>query len=162
MSEFCSFVFSWQCFFIFYFNCLMITVQRKCCPVCTRKYCSSCGKNRPIQLFPEGTYLRGLFIYLFIFFIVVYITCKILIFCFLFQDVNLWKLMGDFNLHGITAPGKFLTTIQKGLWIQHQFFLLASFKVWFGNNKWGWEKMEGWKIQYTCSEGSFLTFQLMD
>lgn len=22
------------------------------------------------------------------------------------QDVNLWKLMGDFNLHGITAPGK--------------------------------------------------------
>lgn len=23
----------------------------------------------------------------------------------LFQEVNLWKLMGDFNLHGITAPG---------------------------------------------------------
>lgn len=22
------------------------------------------------------------------------------------QDVNLWKLMGDFNLHGITAPGE--------------------------------------------------------
>lgn len=21
------------------------------------------------------------------------------------QEVNLWKLMGDFNLHGITAPG---------------------------------------------------------
>jgi hypothetical protein len=22
------------------------------------------------------------------------------------QDVNLWKLMGDFNLHGITVPGE--------------------------------------------------------
>lgn len=22
------------------------------------------------------------------------------------QEVNLWKLMGDFNLHGITAPGR--------------------------------------------------------
>lgn len=22
------------------------------------------------------------------------------------QEINLWKLMGDFNLHGITAPGK--------------------------------------------------------
>lgn len=35
------------------------------------------------------------------------------------QEVNLWKLMGDFNLHGITAPGRlsscyvraFLTTV---------------------------------------------------
>lgn len=32
----------------------------------------------------------------------------------MFQDVNLWKLMGDFNLHGITAPGRTIIHCIKG------------------------------------------------
>jgi hypothetical protein len=27
------------------------------------------------------------------------------------QEVNLWKLMGDFNLHGLTSPGKFSSSL---------------------------------------------------
>lgn len=30
----------------------------------------------------------------------------------LFQGINLWKLMGEFNLHGITAPGRVLNELK--------------------------------------------------
>jgi hypothetical protein len=37
------------------------------------------------------------------------------------KDVNLWKLMGDFNLHGLTAPG-LLCTIDT---------LISQFFIWY-------------------------------
>lgn len=87
----------------------LMTVQRKCFTICSRAYRSSCRKNRQIQLFPWGsnTKLHNWLLY----------TTMYMLYCilrvnnwlhvlFTVQEVNLWKLMGDFSLHGITAPGK--------------------------------------------------------
>ena len=41
------------------------------------------------------------------------------------QEANLWKLMGDFNLHGITIPGKVIF----GLLHSNKLFITPIFGV---------------------------------
>jgi hypothetical protein len=91
--------------FLTYFYALNV-VQRKCFSIRATEHCPSCGENRPDELFPTGLYMSNFFEcfnVVFDFFVSLKSEC---FFVFLFQEVNLWKLMGEFSLHGITAPGR--------------------------------------------------------
>lgn len=84
-------------------------VQRKCCSICSGEHCPSCIKNRSNEFFPTGMYK----LYFFHVINSTYPVVKLwMYFVSLFQGINLWKLMGEFNLHGITAPGRVLNELK--------------------------------------------------